>query len=187
MESSLQNTEWDDQRRFEMLKSILPNKKILDFGCGNGGFILRGKELAAEIVGLEVEKRVQDYWSGRMNVVPDLESAGGGYDLITAFHVVEHLPDPRKVLWEMSEHLNDNGMIINKPVVSFRGIPISREEAKDFIIDLEDEISDICKTFSISNPRQENNLIETLKSNCRKVFKEKTGKKPYTNVNLIKV
>ena len=78
-------------------------------------------------------------------------------------------------------------MIINKPVVSFRGIPISREEAKDFIIDLEDEISDICKTISINNPRQENNLIETLKSNCRKVFKEKTGKKPYTNVNLIKV
>jgi 2-polyprenyl-3-methyl-5-hydroxy-6-metoxy-1,4-benzoquinol methylase len=112
MESWLQNTEWDDQRRFEMLKSILPNKKILDFGCGNGGFILRGKELAAEIVGLEVEKRVQDYWSGRMNVVPDLESAGGGYDLITAFHVVEHLPDPRKVLREMSEHLSDNGMIV---------------------------------------------------------------------------
>ena len=112
MESWLQNTEWDDQRRFEMLKSILPNKKFLDFGCGNGGFILRGKELAAEIVGLEVEERVRDYWSGRMNVVPDLESAGGGYDLITAFHVVEHLPDPRKVLWEMSEHLNDNGMIV---------------------------------------------------------------------------
>jgi 2-polyprenyl-3-methyl-5-hydroxy-6-metoxy-1,4-benzoquinol methylase len=112
IESLLQNTEWDDQRRFEMLKSILPNKKILDFGCGNGGFILRVKELAAEIVGLEVEKRVQDYWSGRLKVVPDLESAGGGYDLITAFHVVEHLPDPRKVLMEMSNHLSDKGMIV---------------------------------------------------------------------------
>ena len=36
----------------------------------------------------------------------------GGYDLITAFHVVEHLPDPRKVLREMTEHLSDNGMIV---------------------------------------------------------------------------
>jgi 2-polyprenyl-3-methyl-5-hydroxy-6-metoxy-1,4-benzoquinol methylase len=35
-----------------------------------------------------------------------------GYDLITSFHVVGHLPDPRKVLSEMSEHLSDNGMIV---------------------------------------------------------------------------
>jgi len=82
---------------------------------------------------------------------------------------------------------NDNGMIINKPIVSFRGLPISKEDVKDFIIDLEDEIFDICKTFSINNPKQENNLIDILKQNCRKAFKEKTGKKPYTNINLVRV
>jgi hypothetical protein len=34
----LKDTDWDDQRRFDMVKSILPNKKLLDFGCGTGGF-----------------------------------------------------------------------------------------------------------------------------------------------------
>ena len=33
------NTEEDDERRFQMLKTLLPNKDLLDFGCGNGGFL----------------------------------------------------------------------------------------------------------------------------------------------------
>ena len=35
--------------------------------------------------------------------------------------------------------------------------------------------------------REEQNLIETLRTNCRKTVKEKTGKKPYTNINLIRI
>ena len=34
---------------------------------------------------------------------------------------------------------------------------------------------------------QEQNLIEALKTNCRKTVKEKTGKRPYTNVNLVRI
>ena len=30
----LKDTDWDDQRRFDMVKAFLPNKKLLDFGCG---------------------------------------------------------------------------------------------------------------------------------------------------------
>ena len=41
--------------------------------------------------------------------------------------------------------------------------------------------------FSLKNYHQEQNLIEALKTNCRKTVKEKTGKRPYTNVNLIRI
>ena len=37
---------------------------------------------------------------------------GGGYDLITAFHVIEHLPDPLQVLKSLAEKLSLNGQII---------------------------------------------------------------------------
>jgi len=52
---------------------------------------------------------------------------------------------------------------------------------------LEDKIQEICKTFSLKNYHQEQSLIESLKTNCRKTVKAKTGKRPYTNVNLVRI
>ena len=46
---------------------------------------------------------------------------------------------------------------------------------------------DICRTFSIDNKKQQSNLIETLKQNCRRIVKEKTGKKPFTNINIARI
>ena len=37
------------------------------------------------------------------------------------------------------------------------------------------------------NKNQERNLIESLKQNCRKFIKEKTGKKPFTNINIARL
>ena len=37
---------------------------------------------------------------------------GGDYDTITMFHVLEHIPDPKLILGELSEMLADNGQII---------------------------------------------------------------------------
>ncbi len=42
-------------------------------------------------------------------------------------------------------------------------------------------------SFSLKNYKQEQNLIDALKTNCRKTIKEKTGKRPYTNVNLVRI
>ena len=33
----------DDQRRYEQLKNLLHNKRLLDFGCGVGGFMLKAR------------------------------------------------------------------------------------------------------------------------------------------------
>ena len=88
---------------------------------------------------------------------------------------------------EITIIINKKGNIINKPIVSFRGLPIFEDEIEDFKVDLEDQIKQICKTFSLNNTKQEKNFIEKIKLNCRKIFKEKIGKKPYTNVNLARV
>ena len=82
--------------------------------------------------------------------------------------------------------LVNNGGKIKKPVISFKGIP-TEEISDNFIFDMEDEIDNICKTFSIQNKKQEQNLIETLKQNCRKIVKDRTGKRPYTTINISRV
>ena len=87
---------------------------------------------------------------------------------------------------EITIIVNNVGSIVKKPIISFKGIP-SNGENNNFIFDLEGKIHDICKTFSLKNSQQEQNLIEALKINCRKTVKEKTGKRPYTNVNLIRI
>ncbi len=58
IEEWLKDTEWDDQRRFEMLQPMLPNKRLLDFGCGAAGFLNRARFLAADVTGIELEARI---------------------------------------------------------------------------------------------------------------------------------
>jgi ribonuclease J len=75
---------------------------------------------------------------------------------------------------------------IRRTIVSFKGIP-NDEFSESFKFDLEDEISNICRTFSMQSKKQEKNLIDLLKLNCRKIVKEKTGKKPYTTINIARI
>ena len=87
---------------------------------------------------------------------------------------------------EVTIIINNKGKVIKKPIFSFRGLPIESQN-DDFIFDLEDEVTKTSRTFSLNNTKQENILIEELKKNCRKLVKEKTGKKPYTNINLVRI
>ena len=86
---------------------------------------------------------------------------------------------------EITLIVSNNGKI-KKPIISLRGIP-ENDEMENYIFDMEDEIFNICKTFSLSNKNQEKNLIETLKQNCRRIVKDKTGKKPFTNINIARI
>jgi 2-polyprenyl-3-methyl-5-hydroxy-6-metoxy-1,4-benzoquinol methylase len=116
MDAWLKDTDWDDSRRFDSVKALLPNKKLLDFGCGAGGFLNKSRQLAASVEGIELELRVQKYWHEQITIYANMESAGGGYDLITAFHVVEHLPDPVAILKILAAKLSKNGrMIVEVP------------------------------------------------------------------------
>jgi len=87
---------------------------------------------------------------------------------------------------EITILVNREGSLAKNPIISYKGIP-SNGESTDLIFDLEDKIRKVCKKFSLKNSKQEQNLIETLKIDCRKTVKEKTGKRPYTNVNLVRI
>ncbi len=81
--------------------------------------------------------------------------------------------------------INSDGRIHDKPILTYVGLPVIEND--DFKYGLEDEISKTTKTFSLNNKKQQINIIDTIKVVCKKYSKEKTGKKPITNVNLVRI
>ena len=86
---------------------------------------------------------------------------------------------------EITLILSNSGKL-NKPIISYRGIPENLLDEK-IIFKVEDEIFNTCRKFSMKNKNQEKNLIELLKQNCRRIIKDKTGKKPFTNINIARL
>ena len=86
---------------------------------------------------------------------------------------------------EITVIVTNNGKF-KKPVISYKGIPEDNFN-DNFIFDIEDEVANTCRTFSLQNKNQERNLIDSLKQNCRKIIKDRTGKKPYTNINITRI
>ena len=81
--------------------------------------------------------------------------------------------------------ITPKGNIHNRPFLTFRGLPIYEKE--EFKFELEEKIEKTVRTFSLNNKKQETKLIDALKITCRKFTKEKTGKRPLTNINLVRI
>ena len=81
--------------------------------------------------------------------------------------------------------ITPKGNIHNKPIFNYSGLPIDNDE--DYRYELENIIEKITRTFSLNNQNQKDNIIDAVKISCRKITKEITGKKPFTNIKLIRI
>ena len=70
-------------------------------------------------------------------------------------------------------------------IINQKGLPI--KDLEQFNFTMQDQINKSLKTFSLNNIKQEENIVETLKILCRRHTKEITGKKPLTNINLVRI
>ena len=118
MDAWLKETAWDDERRFNYLRKTLENKSVLDFGCGVGGFLLKARSTAHHVMGIELEARLQPHF--KTNGLEVFQSIDGlpsdqRFDVITAFHVVEHLEDPANMLQQLATRLSGGRIIIEVP------------------------------------------------------------------------
>lgn len=109
----LKQTVVDDERRFRSLSEFIVNKSVLDYGCGNAGFLNLACTIANKAEGVELEARVREYWAGKLTIHEKLSDINSDkFDLITSFHVVEHLKDPRETLIEFKNHIKPDGRIV---------------------------------------------------------------------------
>lgn len=114
IDSWLNETENDDKRRYNFVKDKIINKDILDFGSGAGGFLLKAKDISKSVTAIELdEKIINHYKKNNISLIKDIESVKESYyDVITAFHVVEHLEDPIYILEKLINKLKKEGKLI---------------------------------------------------------------------------
>jgi len=104
-----------------MLRLVrLPSKgRILDFGCGKGGFLTRFKRQNPDwaLHGFDVSERYRtflepitgagNFYAGSLGEAPK----GKDFDLITMFFVAEHLIEPPLILKEIVARLTPTGLL----------------------------------------------------------------------------
>jgi SAM-dependent methyltransferase len=111
----LHDTDRDDERRFRSLSEAMTNRHVLDFGCGVGGFLMKAGSRARQVTGIELEARLTPHFQASgLEVFQSIDAlpSDRNFDLITAFHVVEHLEDPAIMLRKLATRLRGGGRII---------------------------------------------------------------------------
>lgn len=104
------------KRRLKLILRDVSTGKMLDVGAGIGQFLyyakqnfeVAGTEISPVAVRIAKDKYGIELNQGTLEDVP--ESAK--YDVITMFHVLEHVPFPRSTLMECFKRLNPGGVLV---------------------------------------------------------------------------
>lgn len=131
---------------FDALQYILPLRqppgRLLDFGCGWGFFLGAAKELGWEIHGLEplpghaIYARAQFGAEVVTDVLRSNMFAPESFDVITAFQVFEHLPDPAGNLEILQRALKPGGVIlIEVPNINTWSVRLLGKRHRHFVHD----------------------------------------------------
>jgi SAM-dependent methyltransferase len=91
---------------------------VLDVGCGGGLFLGMMRERGCAVLGLDISAQAAAVAWRRQKVpaacglLPDAPFRAGSCAVVTMFHVLEHLPDPRPYLESARLVLRDDGRLV---------------------------------------------------------------------------
>ena len=103
------------KNKLNLINSLSENKgKILDIGAGTGDFLAFVKQNGWQTIGVEPSQKAKEIATKKgvvfVNEISELENQS--FDVITMWHVLEHVPDLEKQIKELKRLLKPNGTLI---------------------------------------------------------------------------
>ena len=92
--------------------------KLLDVGCGNGVRLAQLRTLGWDVHGQDVDAVAVGYARDNLGIeahlapLEDIGFAGESFDCVTLNHVIEHVPDPIRLITECRRILRKNGVLV---------------------------------------------------------------------------
>jgi len=103
----------------EIVKQFGSKGKLLDIGCGGGFFIASLRNYGWDVTGIDVSEWASGFARDKLGLnvftgsVEDVRF-NEQFDVITMYHVLEHLPNPLETLKRVSEIIADGGVLVIK-------------------------------------------------------------------------
>jgi 2-polyprenyl-3-methyl-5-hydroxy-6-metoxy-1,4-benzoquinol methylase len=103
------------KRKYKLISKLIRSKKILDIGSGTGEFLGYMKIKRFDTYGVEIAKKARELSikNHKLNVKSSLSSLDEtNFDIITMWHVLEHVYDLDGYMKRIKSLLNDKGVLI---------------------------------------------------------------------------
>ncbi len=103
------------KNKLNLINQLSPNKgKILDIGAGVGDFLAFAKQNGWQTIGVEPSQKAKEIATkkGVDFAKETSELQNNSFDIITMWHVLEHVPDLNKQIAELKRLLKPNGTLI---------------------------------------------------------------------------
>ncbi len=107
-----------EEHRIKFIRKERPSGRLLDIGCGYGYFLAASRNHGYEVEGVDVSRWAARYAIEELGLpvtlgqIKDIVFPGGGFDVITMWHFLEHAQDPHLVLRQARSWLKQDGILV---------------------------------------------------------------------------
>lgn len=108
----------DLNRRIEYVGRYKKSGRVLDVGCGSGDFLGEMKAIGWDVYGVDASRSACDRAVAKIGTniycgsLDDCHFVGEFFDVVTMWHVLEHVDDPNATIKEIGRILKNDGLLI---------------------------------------------------------------------------
>lgn len=107
------------EKKVKIVERLKKGRRVLDIGCGKGEFLYKMQNKGWEVFGVEASPIISTCTREKLGIkhiynqdLLNLTLPEDFFDVVTLWHVIEHLPDPLGTLKKINRLLKEDGALI---------------------------------------------------------------------------